>query len=169
MATARDLYEKYARCVVRIAVRTTADGRAIGTGYHIGAGYLVTARHVVANGTIEGIYTDGSSDALCTGEVVQDIFYHADDRVDLAVLATNLGYYWHENKPRIIMGDRDLEIAECIPLGGHLDDFLGDELVMTKALILGFPPVPFSKYPVLVAAEGEINAIICPSPSIPYW
>jgi hypothetical protein len=31
---------------------------------------------------------------------------------------------------------------------------------MSRVLLLGYPPIPFSKDPVLVAAEGEVNAVI---------
>lgn len=160
MGTTRNLYEKYARCVVGIQVRTENGREGIGTGFHIGSGYIVTARHVVEQNTVVAITEGRMGSAVCAGEEVLRIFYPPDDQVDLAVLATGLGSYWHANKPRVIMGDHELEIAEFIPLGGHLDDWLGDQLVMTKTLLLGFPPVPFSIYPVMVAAEGEVNAII---------
>ena len=47
-----------------------------------------------------------------------------------------------------------------IPLGSHLDDWLNDDFVLTEAIIMGYPPVPFSNGPVLVSARGEVNAVI---------
>jgi len=48
-----------------------------------------------------------------------------------------------------------------IPLGGQLDDFLGQyELVLYRTLVLGYPPIPFADRPVLVASVGEINALV---------
>jgi hypothetical protein len=50
--------------------------------------------------------------------------------------------------------------TDHFPIGGHLDDWIGDELVLSKVLLMGYPPVPFSKKPVLLAAEGEVNAVV---------
>ena len=44
----KELYERYNCCVVQITLRTQVADRAIGTGFHIGDGYIVTARHVEA-------------------------------------------------------------------------------------------------------------------------
>jgi hypothetical protein len=63
-------------------------------------------------------------------------------------------------KVTIIENGESREKVDLIPLGGHLDDWLGDELVLTKVLVLGYPKIPFSKESVLVAMQGEINAVI---------
>lgn len=48
-----------------------------------------------------------------------------------------------------------------LELGGHLDDWLGEhDLVLHRTLVMGYPPIPFSDRPTLVAAIGEINALI---------
>lgn len=48
-----------------------------------------------------------------------------------------------------------------IPLGGHLDDYLGQhELVLYRTLVLGYPPIPLTKVPKIVASVGEVNALI---------
>jgi hypothetical protein len=47
------------------------------------------------------------------------------------------------------------------PLGDHFDDWLGQyDLVLSPTLVLGYPPIPFSNAPVLVASSGEINAFV---------
>lgn len=41
-----------------------------------------------------------------------------------------------------------------------MDDWIGDELMLTKAVLVGYPPIPRSDRPVEVAVEVEVNAII---------
>jgi hypothetical protein len=53
-----------------------------------------------------------------------------------------------------------LDKRDRIQLGGHLDDWLDNGLTMTKALVMGFPPVPFSNDAILVAVEVEVNAVV---------
>jgi len=51
--------------------------------------------------------------------------------------------------------------AAEISLGGHFDDYLGRfDLVLHRTLILGFPPIPLSAEPTLVATLGEVNALV---------
>lgn len=46
-----------------------------------------------------------------------------------------------------------------IPLGSHLNDFIGQsDFVLSEAVVLGYPPIPMSTAPVLVGARAEINA-----------
>lgn len=49
----------------------------------------------------------------------------------------------------------------AIPLGGHLDDWIDDTaFVLNEVFVLGYPPVPLSNRPVLVAARGQINSVV---------
>ncbi|MGP9680258.1 hypothetical protein ACT3TC_16705 [Halomonas sp. AOP27-A1-41] len=52
------------------------------------------------------------------------------------------------------------EQTDHIEIGGHLDDWIGDELVLSKVLLMGFPPILFSNRPVLLASEGKVNAVV---------
>jgi hypothetical protein len=47
-----------------------------------------------------------------------------------------------------------------VQLGGWLDDWLGDELTLEPVLIMGYPPIPFGRGPLLVAARAEINTVL---------
>jgi hypothetical protein len=59
-----------------------------------------------------------------------------------------------------MVGDKPQDKVDHIPIGGHLDDYLGEELVLSKAMLMGFPPVPRTTAPVVVAVETEVNAVI---------
>jgi hypothetical protein len=50
--------------------------------------------------------------------------------------------------------------TDIIEVGGHLDDWIGDEFVLSKALLMSFPRVPLARFPVVVAVAGEINAVV---------
>jgi S1-C subfamily serine protease len=68
----KELYERYKYCVVQIIVKTVEGDLANGTGFHIGDGYIVTARHVIENNTIESIVGNRYSPE---GVTIKRIFY----------------------------------------------------------------------------------------------
>ena len=143
--------------MVHIIVKTSTGDYANGAGFHIGDGYIVTARHVIENHVIESVcgYRYGR------GISINKIFYPSDPRIDLALLATDFSLQYFLEKVTIVDGEGNpTEKVGFIPLGGHLDDWLGDELVLSKVLLMGYPPIPLSQEPVLVAVEGEVNAIV---------
>lgn len=141
----KELYEKYKNCIVQIIIKSREGEPAIGSGFHIGDGYVVTARHVVENNIIELITGDSyTSQHVMT----QKIFYPSNPKIDLAVLETDFSL------------GKSREKVEMIPLGGHLDDWIGEEFVLSRVVTFGYPRIPQSKEPVLVAVQGEINAII---------
>lgn len=144
----RETFSTYGGCVFRIAVTDNEGDQHSGTGFHIGDGYIVTARHVV-----EEMRT-----VTVAGATVSDILYPADESVDLALLATNL-----RMEPRRVEyatgGHRDF--ASAIPIGSHLDDWLVDEqFILAKVLVMGYPPIPQSREPVIVGLEAEVAAVI---------
>jgi hypothetical protein len=48
-----------------------------------------------------------------------------------------------------------------IKLGSNLDNFLDrDNLVLTEAIVLGYPPIPMTREPNLIGARAEVNALI---------
>lgn len=154
----RKLYETYAAGVAYVAVKTPEGDERIGTAFHIGEGVFITARHVVQGKEIVEIAT--TEDAVAEvekvegarimrithprgkGELVKGPLYHSDENVDVAAL--------------VVRGIS----APTIPLGDHLDDWLGTSLVLRPAMVMGYPPIPFSKEPTLVATMAEVNAII---------
>ena len=72
--------------MVRITVRTDKGDLSSGSAFHIGDGWLVTAAHVVNGGDIEEIVSE-----YCHQELtIEDTILHSDDRVDIALLKTNL-------------------------------------------------------------------------------
>lgn len=119
-------------------------------------GLLATAAHVVNAGKIEEIVSEYCGQDL----VIEKIIVHKDEKVDLAIVKTNLDLNHYLTKTTIVSPPEGFVQTDHLEIGGHLDDWIGDELVLSKVLLMGYPPIPFSNGPVLLASEGEVNAVV---------
>lgn len=130
---------------------------------------FLTARHLVENGTVRAIGStestyvpvekgEKSSSSVGRDGVRQPVhylhnatmsprcgpFFHHDDAVDVAVFGVG---QLHPATP-------------VIPLGGHLDDWLGEsDFVLTEAVILGYPSIPKARGAHLIGSHDEVNAM----------
>ncbi len=146
-----------------IEVELPNGDRSIGSAFHVGDGVFVTARHVVdkvkivSMATTERYYVpDDNGNTTIHGDpqkyrsewpkelnLENGPYFHPDERVDVAA---------------IVCKEKDII---PIPLGDHLDDWINDsQFVLAETVIMGYPPIPFSKEPLLIAARGEINAVV---------
>ena len=150
------LFRSYKPALVRITVKTSTGNFSTGTGFHIGDGWLVTAAHVLRSGHVEELV----SEHLATPLNLESVIFNKDDRIDLALLKTDLDLSHYLHKTTIYGSPKGFVQTDHIQLGGHLDDWLGDELVLSKVLLMGYPPIPFSRHAVLLASEGEVNAVV---------
>lgn len=150
------LYQTHKRSMVRITVKTETGDLSNGSAFHIGDGWLATAAHVVNDGEIEEIVSEYCGKTL----EIEKIICHADERVDLAIIKTNLDLTHYLTKTTIVGSPEGFVQTEYFEIGGHLDDWIGDELVLSKVLLMGYPPIPFSNGSVLFASEGEVNAVV---------
>ena len=150
-------YDLYKRCMLHIIVRTS-DGRLMNSvGCHIGDGYIVTVRHAIENHKVVSVRGERSSQKVA----IKRIIYPSNPAIDLAVLETDFSLKHHIEKATIFDGEgKPQEKTDFIPLGGHLDDWLGDELVLSNVVVFGYPSIPLSREPVLVAVQGQVNAVI---------
>lgn len=147
------MFQKYKVCVVRITVKLPNGDLSNGTGFHIGGGYIATARHVIEGNIICEIVGGGTSQVLEAGRII----YSNDEYIDLALIETNFSLNYYMGK---VTFANEVEKINYIEIGGHLDDWIGDEFILTNVLLMGFPPIPLSKQPNIVAVKGEVNAII---------
>lgn len=154
---AREQFNKYRGSVAFIETEDKNHNIGIGACFHVGEGVFVTASHVVKDQTIIKIGFDDeiaslrlfkkneNNEGRFLGSVtiLEGPFFHAEESIDVACFKC-------EPYPK-----------SWIPLGGHFDDMMGQyELVLHRVLLLGYPPIPFSSRPVLVASVGEVNASI---------
>lgn len=133
--------------MVRITVKTDQGDMSTGSSFHIGDGWLVTAAHVIKDLEILEIFCETHEIALEPHNIV----FPEDDGIDLALIKTDL--IQHSQK-------YCTEDDKYIEIGGLFDDWIGDELILTKVLLMGYPQVPFSDRPILIATEGEVNAVV---------
>lgn len=152
-----EVYQRYKPCLVQITVRKPNGDLDNGAGFHVGRGFIVTARHVVEG--MELVEVAGHHHAHSPISVSRAV-YPDDPNIDLAVLETDFSLEHYMTEVTIMVGDTERDKTDYIPLGGHLDDWLGDELVLSKAVLLGFPAIPRANAVVLVAVEVVVNAII---------
>ncbi|CUI28102.1 S1 family peptidase [Dyella jiangningensis] len=152
----RALCQSYRPALVRITVQTPMGDLSTGTAFHIGDGWLVTAAHVLRDGVVQEVVSEYASVAL----TVQSVIFNKDDRIDLALMKTDLDLSHYLHMTTIHGSPKGFVQTDHIEIGGHLDDWLGDELVLSKVLLMGYPPVPFSQLAVLLASEGEVNAVV---------
>lgn len=157
MANLSKIFQLYKSCIVRITVELPNGDESNGTGFHIGNGYIVTARHVI----------DGRKKIKIVGEHnsskeidISRTLLLKDDTIDLALLETDFSLDYYMERVVIMEGKEEREKTDYIPIGDHLDDWLGDEFSLTKVLIMGYPTIPFSDKSVLFATEAEVNAVI---------
>lgn len=145
MPKLRGLFNTYASAVAFVSVETHEGEQSIGSAFHVGEGVFITARHVVQNTKIRRIATTRRKDdssGVVVGTLKQGPLFHPNDDADVALL---------------IVDGID---APAIPLGGHLDDWLGEEMVLYEVVVMGYPPIPFSKEPILVGTTAETNAVV---------
>lgn len=141
----------------------TVDGEGktgIGTAFHIGDGYFVTARHVVEKNKIKKVgreditkqvQPDGMGGTFTTttwpeavSTAVEGPWYHPNEKIDVALF-------------------RCREIAApVIQLELRSEVLAYNQFLLTRVLVLGFPPIPFAKEPHLVCVPTVVSAVIEP-------
>lgn len=147
--------------MVRISVETREGDQCSGAGFHIGKGVIVTARHVIETNRILEL----RSEIYGTGVTPADVIFATDSGVDLALLKTDFQLDRYLTNETFMGADgpdveRNSDKVDHVPVGLHLNDWIGDEFVLSKVLVMGYPRIPLSRETVLVAYEGEVSAIV---------
>ncbi len=160
---ANEIFREYGSAVAYIAVEYPNGDQGIGTAFHVGDGIFVTARHVVEGNSILSI---GTRDWLFNAEVESDPAGSIDEdsRTKIVPNMRRGPVFLRDTSDRTDIAVFAIEGYGTMPwfaLGGHLDDWLDEkDWVLSEAIIFGFPPLPMSKAPTLVAARAEVNAMV---------
>jgi V8-like Glu-specific endopeptidase len=143
----RRLFNIFAPSVAYVAVENDKGERNIGTCFHIGENVFITARHMVENYTITKIATTVGSIDISFGSYIpretsriEGLFFHPNPNYDLAALKLS-----ELSGPQV----PPLPVPEIQP---------DHELLLRPVVVMGYPPIPGSKSPVLFCATGEVNA-----------
>ena len=155
--------------VIFVEIKTPAGLFDIGTAFHMGSGYFVTARHVLDGNEITKvgqsdlssktkISPDGSPTRQTAFQAFEESgreikrFEHQDPTVDVAIiqLTGNLGARGAAK-----------DFQPSMELADNVDKLTEGELLMTEVRVFGYPPIPYTSnpQPPLVTSPGEICAI----------
>lgn len=172
---AREIFLEYAASMAYVAVRRRDGTRKIGSAFHVGEGVFVTARHVVQDHTIEAVMMTEQANIPLTGRAAEEAtsFLHSGDGPPTPVhwvsngpLTIRQGPYFHQDRAVDVAVFQVVKIDPLTPvvqLGSHLDDWLGaTDFVLSEAIVLGYPPIPMTVEPRLIAARAEVNAVVDP-------
>jgi len=166
----RELYLQNGCCMAYVAVEKNGDP-GIGSAFHIGDGVFVTARHVLEDATIAEIrltdsrlfyrsvlYPKEENGSYTITKDSQKVTLDFDGRVTLRD-----GPFYHPEASVDVAAFRVDGMAPEAPyvtLGGHYDDWIGrGDFETTDVLVLGYPPIPFTTEPLLIAAKTHVNAV----------
>ena len=158
----RRIYDDYAAGVAYISVIDKHGDYHTGTGFHIGEGVFITARHVVENCKVVEIGTTVSQskkfetpETSVNGSVASRIFYTPQSTRDFK------GPFLHPDKKIDVAAIIAPDIqAPILPLGSNLDDWFGDDFILTETVVMGYPPIPFTDGPLLIVSKSEVNAVV---------
>lgn len=169
---ARSLYQQYAAAMAYVAVEYPNGDQGIGSAVHVGEGVFVTARHVVEGNKILEVAATARTYVRLGGEeaaAALTTVVYGEERypahlVDNGVMEINEGPFYHpaDSVDLAVFKVRHIDAkTPAVPLGDHLDDWLGsDDFVLSEAIVLGYPPIPLTTGPVLVGARAEVGAMV---------
>lgn len=159
----QELYLRYCNAVALVEIQRADGSIGCGTAFHIGEGVFVTARHVVEGNKILSIETTTRG-------------YHRDFRGGNEEYDGRKYKQYEREKGQLVsgphfssIGDADVAIlvvqgidAPRIKLSLDSYDYLfvDEEVILSEVLIMGYPPIPFSDGPRMVASRAEVNTVI---------
>lgn len=189
---ARRLFAEYSNAVAFVDVEDDSGNRSVGSSFHIGEGVFVTARHVVENKRILEVRITESVPVgteewfreIMKVDVSDEMIKKQDQAIIDAVghtipyahrleaLEVVDGPYFLENENLDLAVFRVSDIhhaAGIVKLGVHWDDWVYRNIwSLSDAVVLGYPPIPMTSEPTLIAARAEIHTYVVPrhAPSI---
>lgn len=154
----QNIYHQCRRSIAYVTVETSDGSESIGTAFHIGQGYFVTAKHVVANNQI--------IEVGITQPHSKTMEYHAPPLLE-------------EERPRVLKVDVHPVLAErevddvavfrveqyeglpSIQLSSIHDIHQSEDLaLLSSVLCIGYPPIPLTIHPFQVVVDATISALI---------
>ena len=154
------LYAQHAGAVAYVTVEDDYHDEGIGSAFHIGDGIFVTAKHVIEDKKILEVATTKRIEL--TQETIDDTKESEVIIIEPKVLNIIEGPFVNKNEDiAVFKVDLEKDFLPYVQLGSHTTHEITDnEFVLTNALVIGYPPIPFTTTPNQVVASGQVNAVI---------
>lgn len=148
----QEICRMYTHSIFAVSGVARSGDCRIGSAFHVGGGFCVTARHVWEGMREHRVSTDQDLEWERGGwSKFEGPWYHPDETIDVAIFRI------------LAFDDGPLKFLREIPLTAFFDRWIPD-FWLEEVVVLGFPPIPLSSRAHLVAVKGEINAVITPLP-----
>jgi V8-like Glu-specific endopeptidase len=152
----RDVYLKAKGAIAYLVVETKDGDESIGTAFHIGDGYFVTAKHVLEGNRILEVST--------TQPLNVNTEYHSA-HLSAATRPRTLKVI---GEPQYAEGDVDVAVFRveeaseipAIKLSSTDDIYQSEDILLLSSVVcVGYPPIPLTTHPFQVAVDAKINAV----------
>lgn len=149
-------YHQCRRSIAYVAILASDGSHSMGTAFHIGQGYFLTAKHVVENNKI--------TEVAITQPLYKVVDHHAaplseDERP--RILNVDLGPVLSENDDVAVFRVKQYEGLPAIQLSSIHDMHQSEDLsLLSNVLCIGYPPIPLTAHPFQVAVDATVSALI---------
>ena len=154
----KDIYHQCRRSVAYVTVESIDGTESIGTAFHIGQGYFVTAKHVVDKNQIIEIGITQPHNKL--------IEYHQaplseNERPRILKVDLNPVFSESEVDDVAVFRVQEYEGLPSVQLSSVHDMHQSEDLaLLSNVLCIGYPPIPLTIHPFQVAVNATISALI---------
>ncbi|GIU35999.1 serine protease [Shewanella schlegeliana] len=152
------LYRECRRSIAYVTVSTSNGDESIGTAFHIGQGYFVTAKHVIQNNKI--IEVGITQPQLRTQDAHALPLSEIERPLSLKVISEPIFAEVEADDVAIFQ----VELQERLPsikLNSTHDIYQSEDLaLLSKVLCIGYPPIPLTVHPFQVAVDATVSALI---------
>ena len=154
----KSIYHQCRRSVAYVTVKRSDGSESIGTAFHIGQGYFVTAKHVLDGNQIIEVGITQPHNKL--------IGYHAaplseDERPRILKVDLNPVLSESEVDDVAVFRVQQHEGLPSIELSSVHDMHQSEDLaLLSNVLCIGYPPIPLTIHPFQVAVDATVSALI---------
>jgi hypothetical protein len=154
----QQVYHECRRSIAYVTVQTSEGDESIGTAFHIGQGYFITAKHVVFNNTIIEVGITQPHNKI--------VEYHAaplseEERPQILKVCLEPVFLESDVDDVAVFKVEKYESIPSILLSSTHDIHQSEDLaLLTNVLCVGYPPIPITVHPFQVAVKSTISSLI---------
>ncbi|WP_306480726.1 serine protease [Limnobacter sp.] len=154
----QSIYHQCRRSVAYVTVETSDGSESIGTAFHIGQGYFVTAKHVVDKNQIIEVGITQPHNKLIEHHTAP---LSEDERPRFLKTDLNPVLFESEVDDVAVFRAEECEGLPSIQLSSIHDMHQSEDLaLLSNVLCIGYPPIPLTIHPFQVAVDATVSALI---------